>query len=505
MNFSINKIYLLSLLLLFSCQQKQTELVWKKTFYQIGSQSSPRAADLNEDGVLDIVMGAGIGETDATEQGVIAIDGQTGELLWQQSATAHIVGSPTFYDINQDGTQDVIIGGRQTELKALDGKTGEIIWAYMYQYESDPILQYAKYNFYNSTLIPDQNEDDIPELLIVNGGNWEAAPHDETDRYPGVLMLINPVDGEILAADTMPDGKESYLSPIYLPFSQTTETAQLDQQTGYILFGTGGETVKGHLYLATVEDLLQSKLSKAKMIATEAQQGFIAPPSLADINEDNIPDILAISHSSTVFAIDGQTHESLWTNSFPGMESSNGLAVGQFTDDHIPDIVVTLSEGIWPNYTYNNQLVLNGKTGQLVSQQAIGCFSLSTPVVCNLDSDRYDEIILSVNEYDCTQTIEQEDSLSIKINHSLMFVDFEENRIGTIDKVEGFKNFYSTPWIGELDQDGYLDIVYPQYFHPGEINRFLGMSIKRISTNIPIRSEINWGAYMSSNGNGIWD
>ena len=60
-----------------ACEKKQSELVWNQSFFRIGSQSSPRAVDLNQDGVLDIVMGtAGNGEMAPTDQGVLAIDGK---------------------------------------------------------------------------------------------------------------------------------------------------------------------------------------------------------------------------------------------------------------------------------------------------------------------------------------------------------------------------------------------------------------------------------------------
>ncbi|MDQ4139473.1 MAG: hypothetical protein M3142_03000, partial [Bacteroidota bacterium] len=52
------------LLILESCapKKKQSSLIWDKNLYTIGSQSSPRAEDLNKDGVLDIVIGGGKNE-----------------------------------------------------------------------------------------------------------------------------------------------------------------------------------------------------------------------------------------------------------------------------------------------------------------------------------------------------------------------------------------------------------------------------------------------------------
>src|SRR5688500_2118482 len=175
---SMRLLFLPLLLVLTACNvKKKSELIWDKNFYQIGSQSSPRAADLNSDGVLDIVMGAGMNEFQKSEYGIIALDGESGELLWKQKAPDQVYGSATLYDVTGDGISDVFIGGRSPHFKALNGQNGKVIWEYRYQYDADPILRYARFNFNNSILVPDQNNDGLQDLLTVNGGNSKALPH----------------------------------------------------------------------------------------------------------------------------------------------------------------------------------------------------------------------------------------------------------------------------------------------------------------------------------------
>jgi outer membrane protein assembly factor BamB len=234
-------------------------VAWSISLPVIGSQSSPRTADLNKDGILDIVMGAGKNEYQKSAQGIIALNGQTGQLLWQQEAVDQVYGSATFYDINDDQIPEVFIGGRSPYFRALDGKTGHVIWQYEYVYQNDSILKHARFNFNNSVLIPDQNNDGNPELITTNGGNSKANPNSEVNRYPGVLIMFDIKTGNILAADTMPDGKETYMSPI--------SYMQPDSREHLIVFGTGGETISGHLYVAKVSDLMEGKLSNAKIIA----------------------------------------------------------------------------------------------------------------------------------------------------------------------------------------------------------------------------------------------
>ncbi len=195
-------------------EKKQSQLVWTKDIPVIGSQSSPRAADLNNDGILDIVIGAGKNEFQHSDMGILAFDGKSGNLLWKQDAPDQVFGSATFYDITGDKIKDVFIGGRSPQLKAIDGKSGALLWEFKSeQHKNDPILRYAHFNFNNSVIVPDQNNDGLDDLLTINGGNAHAAPYSKVDRYPAVLMLLDSKTGTVIAADTMPDGKESYMTP----------------------------------------------------------------------------------------------------------------------------------------------------------------------------------------------------------------------------------------------------------------------------------------------------
>ncbi len=490
-------LWISALILLQNCEDKQTELAWDRALFQIGSQSSPRAADLNSDGVLDIVMGAGKAELADVDQGVFALDGRTGEILWTQKADAQMVGSATFLDVNADGVPDVFIGGRRHNLKALDGRTGTVIWSYEYRYAEDPILQYARYNFYNSTLVPDQDGDGLSDLLTVNGGNWNAAPDSTKDRYPGVLMVLNTKTGNVIAADTMPDGQESYMSPLCF--------RQPGQESPSILFGTGGETLSGRLYLATLQDLMNRNLVNAKVIASEEGHGFIAPPALADLNGDRYYDVIAVSHAGSVTAIDGQDQKVLWQQFNPGMESSNAPAIGFFNRGKIPDAMVVLCQGKWPKYTRTKKLVLDGENGEVIYTDSSSCFELSSPVVYDLNYDGYDEAIFSRNEYDCQEPFSEDNPAPGKIVNQLVALDIHQSRLQTIDHSADFKNIYSTPWIGDLDNDGYLDLVYCQYINTKKgFSMFLGMRVRRISSHIKVRKEPKWGQYMGASGKGVF-
>lgn len=489
--------YLLCVALLpaVSCVRRtRSEVIWDRNLPAIGSQSSPRASDLNGDGTLDIVIGAGKNEYQHSDQGILALDGKTGKVLWQAASDDQVYGSATLYDITGDGIEDIFIGGRSPHFKAINGRTGKLLWEYRYRYEEHPVLRYAQYNFNNSILVPDQDRDGLLDLITTNGGNSKAGPYSEAGRFPGVLILFSSRTGQVLAADTMPDGRESYMSPLCF--------RQKDSADHTIIFGTGGETISGHLYKVSLSDFLAGNLSRATLLAREQGHGFIAPPTLADITGDGYLDIVAISHGSTVFAIDGKNDRILWKRNIPKTECSNSFAAGYFTGDDTPDFFTFVSKGQWPNSTGSLQVMLDGKDGNVAYLDSMGCTGFSSPVVYDVDGDGRDEAIISINEFDCT--IGFSGQSPSEIENKLIAIDFGRRNVRTIDQQKGFKNIFSTPWIGDLDNDGYLDVVHCQYFHHGYLLNFLGMRIRRIATPIRIRKQVIWGSYMGSRGDGIF-
>jgi len=183
-------------------------------------------------------------------------------------------------------------------------------------------------------------------------------------------------------------------------------------------------------------------------------------------------------------------------------ECSNSFAVGYFTGDDVPDFFTFVSSGQWPNSTGSKQIMIDGKTGAVAYTNTIGCTGYSSPVVFDMNGDGRDEAIISVNEFDCTVGFAAKPPAVME--NKLIAIDFSDNETQIIDQTQGFKNIFSTPWIGDLDNDGYLDLVHCQYYHHGDLLLFLGMRVKRIATPVRVDHAPVWGAYMGSSGDGVF-
>jgi outer membrane protein assembly factor BamB len=447
-------IYFL-LLTLLGC--KSNPKGWVIPFPAEGTNASPRAADLNHDGILDFVIGGGRNLHERSEEGVIALDGKNGKVLWRVPVLDQIF---------------------------------TVLWQYKIPIDTIGALKTAHFNFYTAQLVPDQNADGLSDLLVANGGNVKIPAHISQGRESGVMLLLDSKTGNVLTAAAMPDGKETYLSPVVCDYDNN---GSLD-----IFFGTGGETMGGSFYRATWQQLLAGDFSKAKKLASNPTHGFIAPPVLADLNNDGIREVIFNGHNTTTFAFDGRTDSLLWKLEVPDTETNSSLAPGYFNADKVPDFFLYCVKGAWPENLGGVQMAIDGANGQILKQYAIGCTGFSSPITNDFDGDGYDEAVLSVNEFDCnTQNFS-----SIKTR----FVVFDINRDSTwqLGDEIAMKNLSTTPWLGDADADGFLDLVFSVQMNTSYIINFSGMFVSRFVTKFPMRKAPTWGAYMGNRGDGVF-
>lgn len=459
---------------------------WTKTLPQIGTFSSARVADLNRDGTADIILGAGKNEFDYSDSAVVALDGKNGRLLWRNSARDQLFISAGLLDITQDGIADVIIGGRSSEFMALDGANGKTLWRF-------DTIRYGEngkkrwFNFYNPQIIDDQDGDGLKDLLVSNGGDIKVEPYNP-NRATGRLVVLSSQSGRLLAEAPMPDGKEIYMS-----------VAALKVKNDYrIIFGTGGETIGGNLFVGTLSQVLKGSLSEAIKLAACDNKGFISPPVWVDITSDGSPDVVVNSVDGRLMAFDGITLKPLWERKFPNTEAYSSSAVGYFTNDTIPDFFVSYAQGVWPKLEWTKQYMVNGQNGAVEFSDSLGYYQTSSPVVADLNGDGRDEALLSVNY----QVL---DSLGIKtFFNTLMVVEFGAKEVvQLLDGLPGH-NISSTPWIGDLDNDQMLDVVFCHSDNKYKTYVFDGMQVHCLKTTIPITKPIQWGSYMGSHYDGVF-
>ena len=460
---------------------------WSVSFKRLGSLSSPRLVDLTQDGIMDVVMGAGTVEFEKSDSSVIALDGADGKLLWSATARDQIFGCPIFQDITDDDIPDIFIGGRAAELKAIDGSNGKTLWEHYPQEVDVSKSDSGAYNVFTPQFIPDQDDDGYQDLIVAAGGYVKALPGDP-NRPAGRLLVISAATGALLASAWMPDGKEIYMSVVLSDFKGDGDLS--------VIFGTGGETLGGALYKAQLSDLLSNDLSRSKLLESGEEKGFIAPPVLADITGDGVHDIIANAVNGRMIAIDGLTDKVLWRVSVPGTEAYCSIAVGYFTEDDVPDFFTNFGIGVWPDLDRSVQLMVNGKDGQVAFRDSLGIFQESTPVACDFNQDGYDDALYSLNH-----------QRRSGFSNQLVVIDFRNDTIYETGPRHYGANVASTPWIGDMDGDGLIEIIYCNEINPFDLLSITfkeGLKITKLKTDVPATQPVAWGAYMGSNYDGIF-
>ena len=466
---------------------------WKISIPEIGLTSSPRPVDLNGDGILDLVVGGGGSEFVATDYGVMAIDGSDGDILWKVGTWNQVVSSPVFKDINSDGTPDVIIGGRSAIFMAIDGISGKVIWQYLdYNPEMDLINDTSYLNFYTPQFVEDVDEDGYEDLLVSFGGFFKAGTGDP-DRPSGQLMLVSSRTGAVLRRLNMPDGKETYMSPIIHDFYQNNQPD--------IIIGSGGESLPGQLFRIKYEDLLAENYSDTVSLAVGGKKGFIAPPVLTDINDDGVLDIIANSVDGRMMSFDGKTNDLIWEVSLgDGFEVYTMPAPGNFTGDNIPDFYASFGKGVWPDSEFIAHIIVDGNNGEIVFSDSIGDFQYASPIVYDLTKNGIDEVILVNNN--ATKVTE---GMNLKLyNNEVLVLDVRKHSIQVLLGPYKGSNLGSTPLLTDLDHDGYIDLIYSYMEDAGNFYSFKETRIERMELQVIKKDSIIWGTYMGLNYDGIY-
>jgi len=436
--------------------------------------SSPRLADLNGDGILDVISGRGatdIGQPLDTIGYATAHDGATGAELWRIDVRQEVFTTAALPELTGDGIPDPVFGARHAEFFAIDGASGALLWAFALDVEA--ARDAGWYNTFSAQPIDDRDGDGVTDLVIANGGDSLISP-DDPDRPPGRLALVSGATGAVIASAWVPDGRETYLSPVLIGTD--------------VIFGTGGETVAGQLWRTSLEDIAAGNIDDATPLLA-GDLGAIAPPSVADLNGDCVDDIVTAHFSGTLAAIDGETHAVLWRLDHPG-QTYNSPTLGYFNDDPVPDVFGSVMEGTWPDYERMVHFVIDGRSGDVLWTGELGVFGASGALAVDLDGDGLDEILLGVNDSGFTDP----GPMGWMLYH-LDPRDFSLTPMAATADRAGI----TSPWLGDLDGDGLLEMITSISHLGGENSEW---RTARYDLDLPAPPTVSWGGYLGTHGDG---
>jgi outer membrane protein assembly factor BamB len=357
---------------------------------ELMTNSSPNLIDLTGDGILDIVFGSGVdrlrpsqgryvfSNEPAVPGYVTAVSGATNDVIWKVPNPGEAFTTPRFADLNGDRVMDVIMGGREGAFTAYNGGDGSVIWRLS---PADVAKTPVPYNFFTPALIRDANDDGVPDLVVVYGGDDTKLPGEP--RAAGYITAISGADGAVFAVHETPDGNESYASTVVYERSDGTE---------WVVFGTGGETHAGAAYRAPVASLVDgSFVAHAEELVPPGEKGVMAPATLVELTGDGELDIVISTFDGRLIAVSGSTRETLWQQRAEGEEAYHPAAVVRIAHDGRLGLFVSRGIGVFPRYGGTVHRLHDATDGRILYEYKDPQHPSGAPLAVDLTGDGIDE------------------------------------------------------------------------------------------------------------------
>ncbi|XP_021931466.1 uncharacterized protein LOC110835503 isoform X3 [Zootermopsis nevadensis] len=346
------------------CTELFVEDVWTKSLSKLTVESAVQLNDINKDGVMDVIIGYGtgadghnvpdfvctiyFGRVTPCLGGVIALDGVTGNIIWQHWTSHSVFMVDCSADLTEDKTNDCLISGKGGVLQLVNGHDGSSVWQFVEHAGQAGLHGEPFVDVYSAQFIQDVDGDGFPDVVA-------AHTEDVPPGLTGHLVLVSGKKGKLLQKVATPNGEETFYAPQVL--------FHLDGES-IVVFGTGGQASPGGLYALPLHHLVKGNMLQVRELYRDEAKGIMSPPVMADVNQDGSEDIVAAMFNSIVIAFNGLTFQQLWNFSFPGSETSSAPTPSYFNDDNIPDFLVKYQNGPgYPVYYSSETTVLDGKTG----------------------------------------------------------------------------------------------------------------------------------------------
>ncbi|NCS89254.1 MAG: hypothetical protein AUK34_03280 [Ignavibacteria bacterium CG2_30_36_16] len=313
--------------------------------------------DINFDGVYDLVIAS-------ENYWTIAYNGNSSgksDLLWKFNTYrgTNNTGSVDYQwclqvaDLNGDDTKDVVIGtgGGNEFVYALDGFTGEVLWQF------GDSVNYANGDIMGLDVKRDRNGDGIPEVLVSASGNEGTGQ----GRY-SVYMLNGRTGEEIWRIDQSAQQKLKYMvasNDIGGAFGtragSSYEVVGFDSLgniiwsfpsartpwTVYEIEDIGGDPASD-VVVGDIGGNVYALSSDAGIVLWQRSIGNVFIEDLrvvSDVNESGTDDIFVSGIAPACYLLEGSTGDIIWSKNVDG----NILGVGilnDMTGDNLPEFGV---------------------------------------------------------------------------------------------------------------------------------------------------------------------
>lgn len=253
----------------------------------------PVAGDLTRNREADVVVGTYGGN-------VLALDGR-GQVLWRAAnlELGSIVNRPVLHDVNGDGVPDVIVPTESQGLVALDGARGWKLWDTAEMFQAAVV---------SSPLAVDVNRDGITDFIGI------------TDR--GQLVAVSSQDGRVWQLWQVQVPAVLYASPAF---------ARIDRG--------------GVIIAATRSGLVAVQADSGRVAWQKSLPGeFFASPVVADLTGDRVPEVVVVGQNGQMHVLNASNGDEIWSANL-GTAVRASPALFDFTGNGLPDVLILGADG----------------------------------------------------------------------------------------------------------------------------------------------------------------
>jgi len=313
-------------------------------------------SDLNCDSILDIVI--------ASDEGIIALDGTTGAVLWKEYGTNdNMHGTVVLIDdFTSSSTDDILYRFNNQTLAAFRGDTGDFLWKTSNRTIYSPLAVESTSSASKDILAIEDNTYHT-SLVLLNGSNGEVIWREHEDaifrRQPIVADLNNDDRYEVVFSSHAPAGEQ---------------IIAVDASNGTTLWATIGvqnwafndllaEDIDQDGDLEIIVDQGATKVldgNNGSLIWTYHTNSDPRTIGLANLVEGSDKELVIVDRDF-VHALDAESGEPLWSSALSYVVD---VELADFDGDAL-DEIVTLS------YT-GDSYVLDGHDGNIVWYHPIG-------------------------------------------------------------------------------------------------------------------------------------
>lgn len=366
-----------------ACQQNcEMKVIWSFESRET-NLSSPTIADINNDGANEVVAGLGTSIYVLRQADPACKQSCAGEKIWSYNLNSYVMSPLAVADLNNDGLKEIIVGVddfylyvlRQADPACLHNCQAAVVW-------KEPVGE-----IWSAPAVADMNHDGTLEVVFG-----------DTD---GNLTVLQQADPACMQNCTT---RKIWSYSVSRGIQAAPAVADINND-GRLEVAIA--TLNDYIYVLKQADMTckndcQGEVQWSYYIDNNSFPGIISSPAIADIDADGQLEVVVGGGDNTVYALQQADPacqkncqgEIQWSYQTKG-DINSSPALADVDGDNIQDVIIGSDDYTLYALKQADPACLRNCSGQVIFSYSGQSEINSSPVVADIDGDGFLEIIFS--------------------------------------------------------------------------------------------------------------